>query len=493
LLLCSVPVSASPTYDYLVAGNSVQNSGGSTVYTGANMAAALTWALGHANTTTFIQAGSYTLTAAISIGSYATLINAATLTADASTHYMITATEKSHFSISGGIWNGNRAARSNVSGNDPFDFINCTNAAISSLAVINGSYDNIEFEYCQNITISGVSSGESNWDSLMLAYTSYSTVQNCLIYDSDKGGCYFYCEDDGIIQHVDHDIMENNTVERTQTSGLSISLRGAEDTGRYDLIENNNLVDCGQDGEHPGINIGWSDGGVYRWASHCTITNNTVYQSGAVDPAGVGGGINCQANDSLVYGNNIHDTQDFAILVIGDRNIISHNLINIVRTSYYTGVLMEDASHNQVIYNSITYCPYAIRVYGGLHGSVGNLIAFNHFDNESTYLISIDSGCSDTLIENNTYWPPWTISDQGTGTIIQGNTVGSYSDIFGDILTPLISAVLISMGSAYGIAGFAIGAIVLVVGVLARRWYLIVIGLAVIILTLIFVGGLLAI
>ena len=55
-------VSAAGTYDYKVSSSSVLNSQGTTVYTGASFTAALGWAVYHANTKTWVPAGSYTLT-----------------------------------------------------------------------------------------------------------------------------------------------------------------------------------------------------------------------------------------------------------------------------------------------------------------------------------------------------------------------------------------------------------------------------------------------
>jgi PKD repeat protein len=62
VIMPSPIVSATPTYDYLVAGSLVKDPGGSTVYTGSNMSDALNWALSDDNTVTYVPAGTYDIT-----------------------------------------------------------------------------------------------------------------------------------------------------------------------------------------------------------------------------------------------------------------------------------------------------------------------------------------------------------------------------------------------------------------------------------------------
>ena len=98
-----------------------------------------------------------------------------------------------------------------------------------------------------------------------------------------------YCENDSIERSVNNNVLRGNLVERTETSGLSISLRGPEDRGVNNLIELNTVVDCGIDGEHYGINLGFGNPLVY--AENCTVQNNLVYETGDFySVGGVGAG-----------------------------------------------------------------------------------------------------------------------------------------------------------------------------------------------------------
>ena len=65
--------SAAGTYDYKVSSNVVLTSTGSTAYTGASFTAALAWAVSHANTITYVPAGTYTITGNVYLAAGATL------------------------------------------------------------------------------------------------------------------------------------------------------------------------------------------------------------------------------------------------------------------------------------------------------------------------------------------------------------------------------------------------------------------------------------
>ena len=66
-------VSATGSYDYKVSSSQVLNSAGSSVYTGSSFTTALNWAVGHANTVTYVPAGTYTLTANVYFAAGTTL------------------------------------------------------------------------------------------------------------------------------------------------------------------------------------------------------------------------------------------------------------------------------------------------------------------------------------------------------------------------------------------------------------------------------------
>ena len=79
-----------------------------------------------------------------------------------------------------------------------------------------------------------------------------------------------------------------------------------------------------------------------------------------------------------------------------------------------------------------------------------------------------------------------------TGTSDYPASQGLIESLLDVIIIPIIDAVILAMGSSYGLVGIGIGAVLLVGGLLTRHWLVALLGLAVLILTLIFIGGLLA-
>lgn len=435
LVLFVPTASATPSYDYLVQSNLVKNGAGATVYTAASMPAALTWALGHAYTTTYIPPGTYTFSSSATIGSAATLISEGTVIASATSNcHLLSASGKSHFTVNGGKWDANQASNPYGGGDrDAFRFTSCSNVTLENLEVCNSPYGNIEVDNSIYVTLTNVTSHDSGivgaaeaWRglSIILANTSNSIVQNCHIYNSARGGVYFYTEDDAVIEHIDNNIMRNNTVQNTQTSGLSLSIRGAGDTAINGLIENNICIDCGRDGEHPGINCGWADGSTVRLASYCTVRDNLVYESGSYGALQCGGGINCQGNNCLVLNNSIHDVQDFLLLVMGNYNNASWNTLDLMTTSFYEGIYLNDANGCNITYNRISNCTNGIQLY---YGSSNNLIAYNHLETITTYEVGIrSSDCNYNAVRNNSYYGTWTTTDSGAGNSITSNFYGGF-------------------------------------------------------------------
>jgi hypothetical protein len=394
----------------------VKNAAGTSVYTSSNAASAINNAIssltsGRTTKEKVLLQGTFTISSSINIASYTILqldtgakINAA----NGMSGLMVTATSKSNFEIVGGEWNGNRANRTVHNDNQPFRFTECTNVIMSNLSVHDGCYDNIEFDDSNYITISNVDSGYSNWDNFMMAGCCNCIVENCHIHDSLEGGCYFYCEDDGIVEHVDNDIIRNCLAERTYTSGLSISLRGAEDFGSNGLIENNTCIDCGSDGMHPGINLGWSGSTAIRYVTNSVVQNNLVYQTGLYKASGgCGDGILIQAKNSKVLNNTIHDIHDASINIRGDGNLVQGNIIS----------------------NGGSACP-AIQIWDGNN----NIISKNTITNvgrHGIYIVKgLTAGCTGNKIINNVIsgiakgWDWVAIADStDTGNTISGNTV----------------------------------------------------------------------
>jgi PKD repeat protein len=407
---------ATPTYDYLVDGVDVKGSDGVTVvHTAATFAAACTWALTHTNTITYIPAGSYTVTASIVMTSYTTLISDGILTADAATHYMLTASSKNHLTITGGEWDGNKGGRVATDMNTIIYLLSCTTVSISDLDIHDGPVDNIVCESCSYVTLSDSDSYDPNGNCCAMNFCSNCIIEDNHLYDAGSGS-YFYCEDDGIVQHVDNNIIRRNTVERTQLSGLSISLRGIEDTGYGNLIENNTCIDCGMDGDHPGINLGWSGATEIRYATSCIVINNEVYQTGTYD---CGDGMDMQCKSSTINYNDIHDIEDAGINLRGNANTISHNTIDDVVGGAYPGIEVWDGNYNRIMSNQISHCAmYGIWLVKDLtSGCNCNYIAANTISSITGYCIYLqDVGSTQNILEGNSLSGTYQFHDGGTST-----------------------------------------------------------------------------
>jgi parallel beta-helix repeat protein len=329
---------------------------------------------------------------------------------------MVYATSKSNIEVIGGDWNKNNVQW------EVFTFNSCTDIIIRDLEAHNAVYDGIACNKCDRITVSNVEIGTVGHTALVMGQTSNSVVEDCHFYDCRTGGgCYFLVEDvaNGVSSNNE---MRNNLVERTYLSGLSLcSLRAASDVGTNNIADGNTCIDCGRDGSHPGIACGWSEGVVSNIATDCTISDNLVYGTGAYS---LGGGMMLTVSDSLVTNNTVHDTTDFGMAVFGSRNTISYNTIYDVVTSCYPGIVLQDASNNQVVHNTISHCPYGVMVVYDDTGSGCNYnhIAYNHFESISYQIAYVhDKACVGNIFESNTYKGTWTAYDAGTGTIIRNN------------------------------------------------------------------------
>jgi hypothetical protein len=345
---------SSVSYNYIVTSSGsnyvTKDASGTTVYSGTNAATAIQTALnslssGRTVKQTVLLQGTFVITKAISIPSYTILeLDGKVTWGSSAVGYMLTASSKSNFEVRGGEWDGNKGIRSTTSSSNPMNFERCQDVVISNLKVHDGPYDNIEFLYGERITISGVESYRSNWDSFMMAFCNNCVVENCHIYDIKQGGCYFYCEDDGIAQTINNNIMRNNLVERTLTSGLSLSPRGAEDKVIGGLIEGNTLVDCGTDGDHPAINTGFAVHG------QGTIIRNNVISC----PAGLSGaGIEFGVDNGQCTGNTVSGTGESGISCTGSGNIISGNVMRSCGSQGYSA-FYNGGSNNVVTGNTIS-------------------------------------------------------------------------------------------------------------------------------------------
>ncbi len=352
-----------------------KSASGATVYSGTNAATAIQTALnsltsGRTSKQAVLLQGDFSVTKAISMPSYTILVLEGKVTwGSSAVGYILTAVNKNNFEVRGGEWDGNKASRTMTSSSNPFAFERCSDVIISNLKVHDGPYDNIEFEYSERITISNVESYNTRWTSIVMAYSNNCIIENCHIHDSDQGGCYFYCEDDGVAQTINNNIIRNNLVERTWTSGLSFSIRGVEDRTDGGLIEGNTVIDGGRDTDHPGINIGWGAG---RLATNTIVRNNLIYSTSRAGE----GGIEFAGSGCVCEGNTIRDTPGYAIHLVGNNNRVTGNSItNAGWDDGGAGVHIE-GSNNMVTDNTIMNCrTYGIAVYSG----TGNTISPNTF------------------------------------------------------------------------------------------------------------------
>jgi parallel beta-helix repeat protein len=167
--------------------------------------------------------------------------------------------------------------------------------------------------------------------------------------------------------------MRNNLVERTLTSGLSLSIRGTEDRTDGGLIEGNTVIDCGRDTDHPGINIGWGTG---RLATNTIVRNNVIYSTTSAGE----GGIEFAGSGCICEGNTIYDTPGYAIHIVGSNNQITGNAITNAGWDDGMAGISIDGSSNIVTGNTIKDCStYGIAVYSGS----GNTVSPNNFSGNS--------------------------------------------------------------------------------------------------------------
>lgn len=413
---------------------------GATISSGSNAASVINAAInsltsGRTTKQKVQLQGLYSLISTINLANYTVLevASGGKVAATASLPgHLATAPSGSHdWEIVGGEWDGLRGSRALGGDRQPFRFDYASNARMANMFVHDGTYDNIEFTYGNNITLDAIESSNSNWDNILMAYTSNSLFQNCHVHDSLKSGVYFYCEDDGIAQTVSNNILRNNLVERTLTTGLSISLRGLEDVGNGNTIDNNTCIDCGGDGTHYGINVGWADATGMRRANNNIISNNTVKETGYY-AGGTGGGLTIQGDTNKCFGNTIQVLTDFGMGISGDNNDVHDNTVSGTKTSFYAGIMVTDGNSNQIHDNTIFNCPIGLKVEPQYLTGVGNL---NHFYNNKISGISGNwfafgsSGCSGigccsgNIFENNTVTGNHNYSTVGSkNTTVQNNT-----------------------------------------------------------------------
>jgi hypothetical protein len=368
--------------------------------------------------------GDLTIGGAIVVPSYTVLKLDGKVTATTS-NYMITASgstsqPKTAIEIIGGDWNANKASRI------PFYFKYCTDISVSGLKLHDSTNDGMYFLSCSRITVSGTECYNTAGSFCGLVFSNNGLVENNNFHDGGSG-IYCYAEDDGIVQDISNVIIRGNIVARTGTTGIEApSLRGLEDIGDNYLIENNTVIDCGTDGEHPGIMVGWGGFGSVkiRFATNVVVRNNEIYTTGAYvcDQAL---DYKC-ASGGKVYGNNIHDAYTVGMVIRGNGNEVYGNTVTGGRTGA-PGVELWDASntyfHDNVLSNIKSTGIWIVVSDGVSAGCNSNIIDHNTMTGVTGPCISISESISTgNIIRNNTFNQSGRISNSGTGTTIQNNT-----------------------------------------------------------------------
>lgn len=385
-----------------------------------------------------VMQGDFTTTGAISIPSYTVLELNGTLTLnDGSDSHIVQASDKEQIEIVGGDWDGNMLNNHAGTSTRGFNFDSCSNVIIRDLDIHDVAYDNIACLDSSFINITGCDIynagnydlGESYWGhGIGMYWSSNCTVDGNHIYDCASGGCYFYCEDDSTVQYNNNNTIINNIVERTMTSGLSIGMRGLEDVAEYGVISNNTCLNCGMDGYHPSLNFGYDDATGQRMPSHCIMENNTITYDGST---GGGCGIQITAQNTTVRYNTINNTLWAGILVAGQYNIIHHNDISDVNSTWSAAIQVYDGNHNEVSNNTIYRnadgtLPRGLSLYTNTDvtnlGSSNNRLIYNTVINATDLAVMVyDATCVNNEIAYNTFVGMATIDDGGTGTNAHDN------------------------------------------------------------------------
>ncbi len=389
--------------------------------------------------------GSFILTKALSIPSYTILELDGKITRGANISLVYTS-NVAYVDLVGGEWDGNMAVYTTGSVNG-IVFSNSHDITIggesnaSRLNIYGTTSHPINCFSCSKVTIRfaeihhngdyqrKTTDSANYWaPGIMMYACNDCVVENCYVHDTSKGGIYFYTEDDGKKQTINNNVIRYNLIERVWCTGIETGNRGVEDECIGSVIEHNTCIDCGMDGDHSGIMVGWVSGTLeIRDANSCTVRYNTVYETGAYYPAngglGCGGGIFLMGYDCSIYGNTVDRTYDSAIAIRGERNTVSYNTVSSVGASSASAISIVDGNNNEVVYNTISNTANGICVYIKTStGSNNNHIANNRFENV-TYVVKInDAGSTGNIIELNTFVTKKTVLNSGTGTVIRNNT-----------------------------------------------------------------------
>jgi hypothetical protein len=314
--------------------------------------------------------GSFVLSAPVELPSYTVLTLDGKVTVTTYSGPMLYAEDARDFEVVGGEWDRSGGSRTYTDGNSALYFEDCRNGLIADLYVHNGPNNNLYVYDCSYMTIRNVESRNAAYMLMEMSYSNHCVIEDCELYDG-QCGIYFFAagtEDEAspAVQDVGHNVVRRTHVEGTQQSGISISLRGVEDVGDYNLFELNTVVDCGQDGDHPGINLGFGTG---KESEHSIVRNNVITSPEGLSGAGIiVSGVDCQ-----VYGNSITGAGEQGILIGGTSNSVTSNTITGCGSQHYP----------------------AISVYGNNNVVTGNTLSDNYAD-----VVTVHSGTGNTITPN---------------------------------------------------------------------------------------------
>ena len=335
---------SSAVYTVLVSGSTytTKNLSGGIIYSGSSASTAIQSAINNLtpNRTSkekILLQGDFTLTNTITIANYMILeLNGKITLANAVNKYILYGSGKSNFEIRGGEWNGNKAGQTLTSSSvRGIELESCTDFTISGITMHDTVDDGIAAITCLRVTVN-FNTIYNTAGALNLAYTSNSQINNNTCHDT-TAGIYLYTEDDGIVQHVDNNVVTGNICYNIYHTGISISLRGPEDTGMGNTIADNTVYDCGTDGSHAHMGMGWAPGPVVdaRFAANNLFTRNKVYDTGAYV---CGPGVSISGVDNEISYNKIHDLTYSALIITGERNTVINNQISITKSLSSFGI-----------------------------------------------------------------------------------------------------------------------------------------------------------
>jgi hypothetical protein len=307
---------------------------------------------------------------------------------------MIGCSASHDWEIFGGEWVCTSTAA--TQGVQPMMFTGATECILRDCKVRNCKYNNIQFNNSNGCVVSNVESYQSTtlnnlecgpptapnprqcnqngWHGLIFATVGSGTcndnlVEGCYFHDMGHGGTYFYADEAGT-GAMNNNKIRNCLVERCGTSGLSISQRSRSGgVAHYNEIYDNVLTDCGQDSQHPYINIGYRDNtNGCTPTANCTnnkVHHNTIWDNGLLTYTPEGStvqygsysGINVQGNNNEIYRNDIGGSGVPIDLICGTGNYIHENYCHDVtkHSEFYTHAIHDVGCSSSTIENNVCY------------------------------------------------------------------------------------------------------------------------------------------